>query len=148
MDELSLFKLIDKFEETKLTKLVYEKDGVAIRLEKDNINKNELQPVVRTESVAVLPTNDVGSNEKVETSNCVEIKSPLAGIFYDSPSPTDAPFITVGQMVKKGQVVCLVEAMKLMNEITAPCDGKISKILIKNEDVVSYDQTMVEVEQC
>ena len=70
------------------------------------------------------------------------VTSPMVGVFYASPSPTDPPFVTVGSKVKKGDVLCIIEAMKLMNEITAEEDGEIIDICAGNGSVVEYGQIL------
>lgn len=70
------------------------------------------------------------------------VTSPMVGVFYTSPSPTDPPFVTVGSKVKKGDVLCIIEAMKLMNEITAEEDGEIIDICATNGSVVEYGQIL------
>ena len=70
------------------------------------------------------------------------VTSPMVGVFYASPSPTDPPFVTVGSKVKKGDVLCIIEAMKLMNEITAEQDGEIIDICATNGSVVEYGQIL------
>jgi acetyl-CoA carboxylase biotin carboxyl carrier protein len=70
------------------------------------------------------------------------VSSPLVGVFYAAPAPTEAPFVQVGDVVKKGDVLCLVEAMKVMNEITAECAGQIVDIAVQNGDVVEFGQTL------
>jgi acetyl-CoA carboxylase biotin carboxyl carrier protein len=81
---------------------------------------------------------DVG----VDFNDIVEVKSPLVGVFYASPAPDAEPFVKVGDKVKKGDVLCIVEAMKLMNEITSTHDGEIVDICIANGAVVEYGQTL------
>jgi acetyl-CoA carboxylase biotin carboxyl carrier protein len=75
------------------------------------------------------------------------ITSPFVGTFYRSPSPEAPPFIDVGQAVRKGQVVCIVEAMKLMNEIESELDGKVLEILVKNAEHVEYGQPLFRIEK-
>ena len=86
--------------------------------------------------------------EKIEgkTDNLVAIKSPIVGTFYRSPAPDAPPYVEVGDIVKPGQVVCVVEAMKLMNEIESDIAGKVVKMLAKNEDPVEYNQELFMVE--
>ena len=76
----------------------------------------------------------------------LDIKSPLVGTFYASPTINGNPYVEVGQPVKKGQVVCIIEAMKIMNEITSPYDGVLKEVLIKNGDVVGYDDSIMVIE--
>ena len=78
----------------------------------------------------------------VDFNRTREIKSPMVGVFYAAPSPDARPFVEVGSNVKKGDIVCIVEAMKLMNEITAEFDGEVVDICVHNGDVVEYGQTL------
>ena len=71
-----------------------------------------------------------------------EVKAPIVGVFYAAPAPGAAPFVKVGDTVEKGQVVCLIEAMKLMNDITAPRDGEVVDVCIVSGDVVEFGQTL------
>ena len=74
------------------------------------------------------------------------VKSPIVGTFYAAPSPDKAPFVTVGQQVKKGDVLMIIESMKLMNEIQSEFDGKVAEILVKNGDAVEFDQPLMIIE--
>ena len=78
-------------------------------------------------------------------SNLTEVKSPMVGVFYESPSPEADPYVKVGDKVKKGDVLCIIEAMKLLNEITAEQDGEIVDICAHNADVVEYGQTLFKI---
>lgn len=78
----------------------------------------------------------------VDFNDVVEIKSPLVGVFYVSPSPDAEPYVKIGDHVKKGDVLCIVEAMKLMNEITATQDGEIVDICVQSGNVVEYGQVL------
>lgn len=77
-----------------------------------------------------------------EVSNHIEIKSPMIGTFYNTPSPDAEPFISIGDVIKVGQTVCIVEAMKLFNEIESEYSGKIVKILVENASPVEFDQPL------
>ena len=70
------------------------------------------------------------------------VLAPLVGVFYASPSPEEAPYVKVGDAVKAGQVICLIEAMKMMSEITAPRDGVIKEIYVSNQDVVGFEEKL------
>ena len=78
----------------------------------------------------------------VDFNRTREIKSPMVGVFYAAPSPDAKPFVEVGSKVKKGDIVCIVEAMKLMNEISAEFDGEVVDVCVHNGDVVEYGQTL------
>ena len=88
--------------------------------------------------------NEVSAETKSD-ANIKTINSPLVGTFYAAPSPDDAPFVSVGDTVKKGQVIGIVEAMKLMNEIESDHDGVITEIMVNNGDMVEYGQVLVKV---
>lgn len=78
-------------------------------------------------------------------TNWVEITSPMVGTFYRSPAPDEAPFVEVGDRIRNGQVVCILEAMKLMNELEAEVSGEIIEILVDNTDPVEYGQPLMRV---
>jgi acetyl-CoA carboxylase biotin carboxyl carrier protein len=73
------------------------------------------------------------------------VTSPFVGTFYRAPSPESPSFVEIGQAVKKGQIVCIVEAMKLMNEIESESDGKVAEILVKNGEHVEYGQKLFRI---
>ena len=81
-------------------------------------------------------------SEKVEY-----VKPPIVGVFYGASSPESDPYVTVGKTVKKGDIICIIEAMKVMNEIKAPCDGTVTSILVENEALVEYDQALMVIEE-
>jgi acetyl-CoA carboxylase biotin carboxyl carrier protein len=104
----------------------------------------DIQPVVQT----VIPNNTVAAtpqSAKSENinSNLFKVESPIVGTFYRKPSPDAQPFITEGATVTKGQTLCIIEAMKLMNEIEAPISGKIEKILMGDGQVVEFGEVLV-----
>ncbi|MGB7053838.1 MAG: acetyl-CoA carboxylase biotin carboxyl carrier protein, partial [bacterium] len=84
-------------------------------------------------------------NEKPK-SNLVPIRSPIVGTFYRAPASDAPPYVEVGDIIKPGQVVCIVEAMKLMNEIESDVAGRVAQIVVKNEDPVEYNQELIFVE--
>ncbi len=86
--------------------------------------------------------SDKNASDKKTAFKGKIIKSPMVGTFYRSPSPSSPPFVEVGQSVKKGDVICIVEAMKMMNQIEADQNGKIEAILVENGDPVEFDQPM------
>jgi len=92
------------------------------------------------------PVKEEAEKTEKGVDNLVAIKSPIVGTFYRSPAPDAPPYIDIGDVVKPGQVVCIVEAMKLLNEIESDVAGKIVKMLVKNEDPVEYNQELFMVE--
>jgi len=118
--------------------------GRKIRISKSSNNI----VVEKTPSPRQQKTEDPAVQNTKESlpTDTVAIKSPIVGTFYRSPSPDAAAYIEIGDTVKPGQVVCIVEAMKLMNEIESDVTGRIIKILVKNEDPVEYNQELFLVE--
>ena len=80
-----------------------------------------------------------------DEENLKIIKSPMVGTFYASSAPNKPPFVKLGDKVKKGQVVCIVEAMKLMNEIESEFDGEVVEICVNNEDIVEYGKPLIKL---
>lgn len=100
-------------------------------------------PVVAPAPDAAQPAPTAPAEEPISGT---PVEAPLVGIFYSAPAPEEPPFIEVGQEVKKGDTLFIIEAMKTMNEIAAPCDGKISRIFAQSGDMVEYKQTLVVIE--
>lgn len=96
---------------------------------------------VQTQSLVLEPIS-VSKQENLQTEI---IKSPMVGTFYEKPAPDQATFVKVGDRVKKGQVVCIIEAMKLMNEIDSEYDGIITEVLVKNEQMVEFGQPLFRI---
>ena len=144
----------------KLANIVYENDLSEITLEDDEkavCFKREKQQVVQASaplvmpatvsSQVVAPTPKPAGEAKTESAHKGSpIVSPMVGTFYAAPSPDDAPFVKVGDNVSIGQVVCIIEAMKLMNEIEADVSGKITEICVKNGDSIEFGQVLMYVE--
>ena len=103
-----------------------------------------MAPAVAPQATVAEATVAEASEAKVD-ANVKTITSPLVGTFYAAPSPDDVPFVSVGDTVKKGQVIGIVEAMKLMNEIESEHDGVITEIMANNGDMVEYGQVLIKV---
>ena len=127
-------QIIRLFERSTVSKMEIESGDLKIKLEKE---VGEVTVVSRP-STHTLPISD-----KVETDTNTVVKAPLVGTFYSAANPQSAPFVQVGDKVTVGTVLCLVEAMKVMNEIKAPTDGVVLEILGKNGEMVAYDQPLV-----
>ncbi|MFQ9560783.1 MAG: acetyl-CoA carboxylase biotin carboxyl carrier protein [Faecalibacillus intestinalis] len=119
-------QIMSEFDQSNVTKMKVEIDDLKIELEKEN------------KMVA-----EVNTKEPTGTP----VKSPIVGVFYGASSPESDPYVTVGKTVKKGDIVCIIEAMKVMNEIKAPCDGTVTSILVENEALVEYDQALMVIEE-
>ena len=145
MDYSDIKKIIQDMGESKIDTLEIEfPDGLKIKMDK---GKNHVETSQNTQVIPIV-SNEVVNNIKTETKQEEEykiIKSPMVGTFYSKSSPKAEPFVKVGDKVKKGQVVCIVEAMKLMNEIESEFDGEIVEICKKDEDMVEYGSVLFKV---
>jgi acetyl-CoA carboxylase, biotin carboxyl carrier protein len=105
-------------------------------------------PVPAMSATSVAPSSEPAKATSPEPpkKNTVYIRSPMVGTFYRAPAPEKPPYVQVGDTVQKGQVVCIIEAMKLFNEIQSEVSGKIVRILVENAQPVEYDQPLFEVE--
>jgi len=132
--------------ENNLTELEVEKDGFKVRLKKSVKGvEEEVSGKVMPIPSKVVPQGVAQETLKV-TTPIIEIKSPMVGTFYISPSPDAAPFVEVGQNIEPGQVICIIEAMKLMNEIKSEHKGIIKEILVENAEPVEFGQVLFIIE--
>ncbi len=99
-------------------------------------------PIVPMESESELKTESQAAESQEASKNLHTFKSPMIGTFYRAPNPGADPYVKVGDIIRKGQVLCIVEAMKLFNEIESEVDGKIVKILLEDAHPVEYDQPL------
>lgn len=131
MNETEIRKYAELMRELGLTGLEITEDNKVVRLERN-------VPVATAgETVLVNPVGAPSVPDLVE-SDYISVKSSIVGVFYAAPAENAAPYVSVGDHVKKGQVLCIVEAMKLMNEITAEEDGIISDICVTSGQVVEF----------
>ena len=129
--------------ENGLSALEVTENELHIRIEREAAGSGTpvvAAPVAAAEAPVSAPV--VHEDAPVDFNRVREIKSPMVGVFYAAPSPEAKPYVQVGSKVKAGDVVCIVEAMKLMNEITAEFDGEVIDICAKNGDVVEYGQPL------
>ena len=152
MELEKIIELIHTVSESNLTQVTMEEGNLKISMKTDKQTKVVAAPqavaavpaAVAAEIVqpAAAPAQDNAQQEKEETLDGNVVKSPLVGTFYNAPSPDAEPYVKVGDTVKKGQVLAIVEAMKLMNEIESEFDGTVEKILVSNEEVVEFGQPL------
>jgi acetyl-CoA carboxylase biotin carboxyl carrier protein len=147
MRESMIKRLIKMLEESQIEELEISRWGKKVRISK------KVRPVVASENGTVGAARSAVSDQanaeevptaqdEVPTKNQMAITSPMVGTFYRASSPEAEPFVKVGQKVEKGQVVCIVEAMKLMNEIESDQSGRIMEILVENAQPVEFGQRL------
>ncbi len=143
-------EMIALMNENDLMELEVEKDGMRIKLRKTTGEPQGAHQSVVIErpalSVSARPQGSDEIPQQAEPSTSVEIKAPMVGTFYRAPSPEVPPYVEVGQIVEPGQVICIIEAMKLMNEIKSEIKGKIVEITVENAEPVEFGQTMFIIE--
>lgn len=175
MDYKAIINLMKEMNQTQLTKLEVESDGIRICMEKETSAlaagtasqsagierqrpvsalqlSDTLQPAVALQHSGVLQPSDTlqpsgaqqtgNQQSSADNSGYKQLLSPMVGTFYAQSSPEKPPFVKVGDTVKKGQTICIIEAMKLMNEIESEYDGVIVEVLVDNEDMVEFGQPL------
>ena len=140
-------KLIEDMGNSKLTEINIDfPDGTRIGMKKDKevqVIERTTSQIVQSQPVVEKTENKQESETKEEQGNIV--KSPMVGTFYLRPDPNSAPYVEVGKTVKKGDVLCIIEAMKLMNEIESEFDGIIAEILVKDGEMVEYGKPLFRI---
>lgn len=152
MDIKKLQELIDCVSKSTLTYFEFEENGSKIVMKKE-IERVEVKDVHKIEKSTVQQIVDKveeieeKEDKKSEFKDDFIIKSPMVGTFYASPSPDTKPFVEVGQRVKKGDVLCIIEAMKIMNEIESDVDGVVLAVCAKNGEMVEYGQALFRIQK-
>ncbi|MFQ5834926.1 MAG: acetyl-CoA carboxylase biotin carboxyl carrier protein [bacterium] len=149
MDLKQLQKVIEIFESSSLSELEIEEAGMRFRLAKQ-LKGSSAENIVKSQ-VASRPKELEGAKSRKkqlkEKIPLISVRSPLVGTFYRAPSPEEKPYVEVGDEVVVGQTLCVIEAMKVMNEITSEAEGRIKEILVKNGHPVEYDQELFLIEE-
>jgi len=143
MDIKEVKELLQVFEQSGSSYLSIEMEGTKIKMKKPS-ETQVTQTVIASQASPSDAVQAAPSKEEVESAEEAgeKVLAPLVGVFYAAPSPEEAAYVQVGDRVKKGQVLCLIEAMKMMSEITSPSDGLIKKIYVKNQDIVGFEEPL------
>ena len=148
MDLKTIKQVIDLMKRSELSEFEFEEDGFKLRLSRES--NNSVAPIIQS----VAPVNPVAATpatlapassaekEKAEDPDVETIKSPMVGTFYRAPSPDSANFTDVGKKVDVDSIVCIIEAMKVMNEIQAEVKGTITEILVEDGDAIEFGQPL------
>lgn len=157
-----IITLIKTISDSKVTSFTYEKDDKKICIKTgDQIKKQEVHmmpPMPMAPQMSMTPSMPMAPQAQIisqpveaqseshqEDSNLKVITSPLVGTFYSASSPEDEPFVKVGDVIKKGQKLGIIEAMKLMNDIESDYDGEIVEVMVTNENMVEYGQPLFKI---
>ena len=152
MEYKEIKQLMEDMENSNLSSLdISLPDGTKINIKKD-IEKNVKEYNESNKKINIKNENNQidftvqNNKQENEIENKNILKSPMVGTFYLKPSPTSAPYVEIGKEVKKGDTLCIIEALKLMNEIESEYDGKIAKILVKDGEPVEYGTQLFVIE--
>lgn len=141
MKESDIRKYASLMHELGLTGLEITEDNKVVRLERS-------APATAKESVVIdVPRSVAEAPNTIENADYISVRSPIVGVFYAAPAENAEPYVAIGDRIKKGQTVCIVEAMKLMNEISAEDDGIVSEILVTNGQIVEYGTELFRIKR-
>jgi acetyl-CoA carboxylase biotin carboxyl carrier protein len=149
VNQREIRRLAELLREYSLTEIEIEQEGVRVRLRRETGGSASAPtaaaaPALRPQGEIVAPA--LPAAPVASQAHLLTIEAPMVGTFYRAPSPDAQPFVREGDRVKKGQVVCIVEAMKLMNEIESKVAGRVMKVLVENAQPVEYGQPLFLVE--
>jgi len=141
-------EMINLMNENGLVELEIEKDGMRVRLKKTTSGTEVLSGpiVVERERLPEAGKKEVPEPLEKISVKTIEIRAPMVGTFYRAPTPEAPPYVEVSQTIEPGQVICIIEAMKLMNEIKSEIKGKILEIIVDNAEPVEFGQPMFLIE--
>jgi acetyl-CoA carboxylase biotin carboxyl carrier protein len=143
MDYDTILKIIRDFEASKLQSLELEWNELKIKMAKPEISRVSPQGI---NPLTNLESTRQSDQVIVEKPKGFAVKSPLVGTYFAATSPEAEPFVRVGDLVKKGDTLCIIEAMKIMNDIAAPISGRIASIHAKNGEAVGFEQTLFTID--
>lgn len=156
MDSKRLAEIADVMEDRGLTRVrVEEPDGTAVELERASVAQPVAVPMPMPSAMAaqvVAPTVAPAAPEPATQTPAAapepkgtEVTAPMVGVFYAAPAPGDEPFVRVGSKVKAGETLCIIEAMKVLNEVTAEADGEVLEICVADGDLVEFGSCLMRI---
>ena len=135
-------EMINLMNEHSLMELEVEKEGMRIKLKKTGAGDGQVTPFIIEKQSKTATETATELTSAGPSKTLAEIKSPMVGTFYRAPNPEAPPYVDIGQVIEPGQVICIIEAMKLMNEIKAEIKGRLSEILVDNAEPVEFGQPL------
>ena len=139
MNAKEIRALLELLREYGLTEIEVEREGERLRLRREPAALPPASPTLAAAGPTSAPATPLS---RADTASLLAIEAPMVGTFYRAAAPDAPPFVREGDLVKKGQVVCIIEAMKLMNEIEAKAAGRIARVLVENAQPVEYGQPL------
>tara|TARA_Y100000590_G_scaffold426937_1_gene536593 strand:- start:65 stop:520 length:456 start_codon:yes stop_codon:yes gene_type:complete len=145
MDFKKIKKLVSLVETSDISSLSVEEDNLKVEIKRESVQPSIQQaaPAIIQPTPIAPPVAETPTEAPKETDpNLIEIKSPMVGVFYSAQNPESSPFVSTGTSIQKGDVVCIIEAMKLFNEIESEISGTIEKVCLENGDAVEFGQAL------
>tara|TARA_Y200000002_G_scaffold172424_1_gene142319 strand:+ start:2535 stop:2966 length:432 start_codon:yes stop_codon:yes gene_type:complete len=143
MDIRKIKKLIEMLQESDLSEIEIQEGEESVRISRGSMKSIEVQSApIESDKAEVLS----GNNDTAKIDSGSSIKSPIVGTFYRKPAPDKPPFIDIGSHVSAGDVVCIVEAMKMMNEIKSEFTGQVTAINVEDGSPVEFDQSLIVID--
>ena len=146
MDSKRLAEIADVMEDRGLTRVrVEEPDGTAVELERASAAQPVAVPMPMPGAVTAPAVAPVSMPAAAPEPKGTEVTAPMVGVFYAAPAPGDEPFVSVGSKVKAGETLCIIEAMKVLNEVTAEADGEVLEICVADGDLVEFGSCLMRI---
>lgn len=146
MDSKRLAEIADVMEDRGLTRVrVEEPDGTAVELERASAAQPVAVPMPMPAAVTAPAVAPVAMPAAAPEPKGTEVTAPMVGVFYAAPAPGDEPFVHVGSKVKAGETLCIIEAMKVLNEVTAEADGEVLEICVADGDLVEFGSCLMRI---
>lgn len=140
------FELMRHAAEQGLSKVTVTEGNFSITVENTPVEAAAVAPTAAAPAAAPAAVQESAAQPEEESYSGTVVSAPLVGTFYAANAPEEPPIVSVGDTVTKGQMLCIIEAMKTMNTIESPCDGKVQKILVTNGELVEYHQPLIVIE--
>lgn len=140
------FELMRHAAEQGLSKVTVTEGNFSITVENTPVEAAAVAPTAAAPAAAPAAVQESAAQPEEESYSGTVVSAPLVGTFYAANAPEEPPIVSVGDTVTKGQTLCIIEAMKTMNTIESPCDGKVQKILVTNGELVEYHQPLIVIE--
>lgn len=140
------FELMRHAAEQGLSKVTVTEGNFSITVENTPVEAAAVAPTAAAPAAAPARYQESAAQPEEESYSGTVVSAPLVGTFYAANAPEEPPIVSVGDTVTKGQTLCIIEAMKTMNTIESPCDGKVQKILVTNGELVEYHQPLIVIE--
>lgn len=147
MDLRKIKKLIEMLQESDLNEIEVKEGEESVRINRKKEIVNNSTQFISQNKLDNLSKDQILEEDNKDLVNLIDVKSPMVGTFYRSPAPDKPPFVEIGQKIKVGDTLCIVEAMKMMNQVKSEFNGTIKHILVENAQPVEFDEVIITLEK-